>query len=52
MLHLYAQIDGAGICYAVTQAAGPIDAPDMVPLASYDLTLLGQHWTGSTWEPA
>jgi len=49
----YAQINSASICYAVTQTAGEITQSDMIPVDSYDTTLLGKEWTESGWvEPA
>lgn len=51
MSHCYAQINEAAICMAVTEASGPIDAPHMIPLDSFDMSVLGKTWQGesSTW---
>lgn len=45
----YAQLDGGGVCFAVTQAAGPLVGPSFVPIASLNASLIGQRWTGSAW---
>ncbi len=40
-MHAYAQIrDGRVV--AVTETAAPVDRPDMIPLASFDIGLLGK----------
>lgn len=44
MNHYYAQLDEAGIVTSVTQAAGVIDAPNMVPIDMLDHALLGQRY--------
>lgn len=48
----YAQINVSGICYAVSQLAGVVDHPSMIPLATMDETILGQQWTGAGWRDA
>ncbi len=48
-MHFYAQIDDDGVCYAVTQTAGPISAPDMVPIPDFDLTYIGRTYSGGAW---
>lgn len=40
----YAQIDANGICRAVTQTAGPVDAPDMIERPEFDTSELGKTW--------
>ena len=40
----YAQIDADGICYALTQTAGPVDAPDMIERPEFDTSELGKTW--------
>ena len=49
MTFYYAQIDDQSICYAVTQTAGEIIQPDMILIASYDISLLGKIWNGGEW---
>ena len=46
----YAQIDEAGICYAVTQTTGPIEQADMIEIGGYDESLLGKRRAGEAWE--
>ena len=41
----YAQINQDRIAYAVTEAAGQIDAPDMIALASFDTSVIGKRYT-------
>lgn len=41
-MHIYAQLDDNGRTVALTQAAGPLDGPGLVELASYDDSVLGQ----------
>lgn len=48
----YAQLDGSGICVAVTQPAQPLVGAQFIPVASLDPTLIGKRWTGSAWVPA
>ena len=45
---IYAQINADGICYAVTQAAGPVDAPDMIERPVFDESELLQRWDALT----
>ncbi|WP_290906238.1 hypothetical protein [Aquabacterium sp.] len=40
----YAQLNEAGVCTAVTETAGEIDAPHMVAVDSLDAALLGQTY--------
>ena len=46
----YAQINQDSICFAVTQTYGLIEQDDMIPIDSYNTSLLGSRWTGKTWE--
>lgn len=46
----YAQIDHSGICIAVSQLAGKIEAEHMIEIDSYDEKLLGKRWNGTAWE--
>lgn len=41
----YAQINQDRIAYAVTEAAGQIDAPDMIALESFDTSVIGKRYT-------
>jgi hypothetical protein len=49
MSFYYAQINDDFICFAVTQTAGLISQPDMIPITSYDISLLGKIWTNGEW---
>lgn len=50
MAFFYAQINGDGIAFAVTQASAAISDHDLVLLSSYDTSVLGKRWTGEVWE--
>lgn len=52
MAFFYAQINGDGIAFAVTQAAAAISDHGLVLLSSYDTSVLGKRWTGEVWEEA
>lgn len=45
----YAQIDGDGIAYAVSELSGEVIADNLIPLASMDLSVLGKRRAGSSW---
>ena len=45
----FAHVDELGRCYAVTQAAGAIDNPALIPIQSLDVSLLGMIWSGEAW---
>jgi hypothetical protein len=49
MSFYYAQIDDDQICFAITQAAGLITQADMIPITSYDTSLLDKIWTNGEW---
>ncbi len=46
----YAQINEQRVAYAVTQAAAPIDKPDMIPVDSLDESVLGKYHDEATGE--
>jgi hypothetical protein len=46
----YAQIDADNICTGVSQLAAATESPDLVPISTYDTSLIGQRWTGDEWE--
>ena len=48
-VHYYAQITDDGICCGVSQLSGIVNADNMIELESYDLSVMGMKWTGSTW---
>ena len=49
MSFYYAQINDDQICFAITQTAGLITQADMIPVASYDTSLLGRIRTNGEW---
>jgi hypothetical protein len=49
MSFFYAQINDDQICFAITQTAGLITQADMIPVASYDTSLLGKIRTNGEW---
>jgi len=49
MSFYYAQINEAGICFAVSELAGEVIADNMVQLESYDTSLLGKRYVNGTW---
>lgn len=48
MTHYYAQIDATGRVIAVSQLSTPVNAPDLVPIVTYDAALLGQRYDPAT----
>lgn len=44
----YAQIDATGICVAVSDLAGEVNAAHMIEVAD-DAQPMGQKWTGKAW---
>lgn len=49
-MYFYAQLNSSGVCFAVTQTSGPIDAPDMIPLDSYDVSYLDRTYANGAWQ--
>jgi len=49
MSFFYAQINDDQICFAITQTAGLITQSNMIPVASYDTSLLGKIRTNGEW---
>ena len=50
MTYCYAQITRDSICYAILQTYAEIVQADMISIGSYDESVLGKRWTGTTWE--
>ena len=50
MTYYYAQITQDSICYAILQTYAEIVQADMISISSYDESVLGKRWTGTTWE--
>ena len=48
-MNYYAQLDGSNRCKAVTETSEQLDGPQFVPLAFFDLSVLGKLWDGTTW---
>jgi len=48
----YAQIDENNIVIGVSQLSGEILLPNLIPIPSYDESLLGKIWNGATFENA
>jgi hypothetical protein len=46
----YAQINPENIAFAVTQTSGEIDQSYMIPLASFDNSVIGKRWADGEWE--
>ncbi|MDP3229374.1 MAG: hypothetical protein Q8N13_15535 [Acidovorax sp.] len=42
--YYYAQVSAGSIVFGVTQVAAEIESPDMVPIESLDVSLIGQRW--------
>jgi hypothetical protein len=49
MSFFYAQINDDQICFAITQTAGLITQADMIPVASYDTSLLNKIRSNGEW---
>lgn len=45
----YAELDENNICKAVSQLGGEVDKPTMIPLDSYDTSLLGKRYDNGEW---
>lgn len=45
----YAQIDAAGLCMAVSDLSGEVDAPHMIPVTGEPLAYLGKKWAANAW---
>ena len=50
MSYYYAQITQDSICYAILQTYAEIVQADMISISSYDESVLGRRWSGTTWE--
>jgi hypothetical protein len=48
-MYFYAQINGAGLCTAVTQTAGPLVSEFQIAIASLDVSYLGRTYSGGVW---
>lgn len=48
-MYFYAQLNGANVCTAVTQTAGPLVGAQFILLSSFDPSVLGKTWNGLAW---
>jgi hypothetical protein len=48
MRKIYAQLDGAGVCVAITETSGIIDAPNVREVADGN-AVIGKRWDGAQW---
>lgn len=48
----YAQLDAQSICFAISELSEIESSPSLVPIDSFDASLIGKHWTGIAWGDA
>lgn len=48
MQYTYAQIDGSGVCFAISNLAAEVVSPSLIAISPGDYPV-GQRWTGSKW---
>lgn len=47
----YAQINSKeNICHTISELSGVVENENLIEIDSYDLSLLGKKWNGSSWE--
>ena len=49
MPSIYAELNENNICKAVSQLSGKVDKPTMIPLDSYNTSLLGKRYDNGKW---
>ena len=49
MAYSYAELDENNICKAVSQLSGEVIADTMIPLETYDTSLLGKRYEDGEW---
>ena len=49
MAYIYAELDENNICKAVSNLSGEVIADTMIPLDSYDISLLGKRYNNGEW---
>jgi hypothetical protein len=49
-MYNYAQLNGEGICYAVSMLSGEVVADNMIAIDEYDESLLGKRYNRETGE--
>lgn len=45
----YAQLDDQATCFAISELSGIEAAPSLVPIDTFDTSVVGRRWTGSAW---
>ena len=50
MAYIYAELDENNICKAVSDLSGEVIADNMIPLETYDESLLGKRYVDGAWE--
>lgn len=48
-MFIYAELDENNICKAVSDLSGKVDKPTMIPLETYDVSLLGKKYDNGEW---
>lgn len=48
-MYNYAQIDEAGVCIAVSQLSGEVEAENLILLEAFEADLLGKTYLDGTW---
>lgn len=48
--YYYAQLNTEGICCAVSDLSGQVEGENMIPLESYDISVLGKKYVNGVWE--
>ena len=48
--YYYAQIDENNICYGVSDLSGQVEDVNMIPLETYNSSVLGKKYVDGTWE--
>lgn len=50
MAYIYAELDENNICCAVSELSGEVIKDTMIPLETYDTSLLGMKYVDGVWE--
>lgn len=46
---IYAQLDMNNICTGISQLSGEVQAPNMLQIEHYDITLMGKKYENGVW---
>lgn len=46
----YAQIDNDNICICVSELSGEVNSNNLIPLETFDASLLGKKYNNGQWE--